>query len=171
MVDVIMCDEIIYCFVFDDVCVFVLSFDCLNICYWIVEKDNVCVQLFDFICVEYMNVDGMIDVGVVYCLLCCKVEEMVEWLKVQGVCVLLYYVGMEFEVWQKYQEMFQCEEGIVMCVMIVFGMGIDKFDVCFVVYFDLLKSVEGYYQEIGCVGCDGMFVNVWMVYGLGDVVQ
>lgn len=57
-----------------------------------------------------------------------------------------------------------------MCVIIVFGMGIDKFDVCFVVYIDLFKLMEGYYQEIGCVGCDGELVEVWFCYGLGDVV-
>jgi ATP-dependent DNA helicase RecQ len=84
---------------------------------------------------------------------------------------LPYHAGMEFEVRQKHQEMFQREEGIVMCATIAFGMGIDKPDVRFVAHLDLPKSVEGYYQETGRAGRDGMPANAWMAYGLGDVVQ
>ncbi len=84
---------------------------------------------------------------------------------------LPYHAGMEFEIRQKHQEMFQREEGIVMCATIAFGMGIDKPDVRFVAHLDLPKSVEGYYQETGRAGRDGMPANAWMAYGLGDVVQ
>ena len=84
---------------------------------------------------------------------------------------LPYHAGMEFEIRQKHQEIFQREEGIVMCATIAFGMGIDKPDVRFVAHLDLPKSVEGYYQETGRAGRDGMPANAWMAYGLGDVVQ
>ena len=84
---------------------------------------------------------------------------------------LPYHAGMEFETRQQHQEMFQREEGIVMCATIAFGMGIDKPDVRFVAHLDLPKSVEGYYQETGRAGRDGMPANAWMAYGLGDVVQ
>ena len=78
---------------------------------------------------------------------------------------------MEYEIRQRHQEMFKREEGVVMCATIAFGMGIDKPDVRFVAHLDLPKSVEGYYQETGRAGRDGMPANAWMAYGLGDVVQ
>jgi ATP-dependent DNA helicase RecQ len=144
---------------------FVSSFDRPNIRYSIVEKTNGRKQLLDFIGTEHTG-----DAGIVYCLSRKKVEETAEFLNENGIRALPYHAGMDYALRSNNQARFLREDGIVMVATIAFGMGIDKPDVRFVCHLDLPKSLEGYYQETGRAGRDGLPSNAWMAYGLQDVV-
>jgi len=144
---------------------FVSSFDRPNIRYSIVEKTNARKQLLDFITTEHPS-----DSGIVYCLSRKKVEETAEFLNENGIRSLPYHAGMDHARRAANQARFLREENIVMVATIAFGMGIDKPDVRFVCHLDLPKSIEGYYQETGRAGRDGLPASAWMAYGLQDVV-
>jgi len=159
-------EEIIHRLQLEDARQFVSSFDRPNIRYQIVEKANGRKQLLDFIESEHAD-----DAGVVYCLSRKKVEETAEFLKQSGINALPYHAGMDYAKRTANQARFLREDKIVMVATIAFGMGIDKPDVRFVAHLDLPKSIEGYYQETGRAGRDGLPANAWMAYGLQDVVQ
>ena len=150
----------------EDAQLFISSFDRPNIRYRIEEKKQPLEQLLRFIEREHPG-----DAGVVYCQSRKRVEELAQALQDAGVQALPYHAGLPADVRQAHQNRFLREEGIVVVATIAFGMGIDKPDVRFVAHVDMPKNIEGYYQETGRAGRDGLPADAWMVYGLQDVVN
>jgi ATP-dependent DNA helicase RecQ len=145
---------------------FVASFDRPNITYRIAPKNEPRKQLLDLLRTEHPG-----DAGIVYCLSRASVDKTAEFLVANGIPALPYHAGLDNRTRAANQARFLREDGLVMVATIAFGMGIDKPDVRFVAHLDLPKSVEGYYQETGRAGRDGLPSTAWLAYGLQDVVQ
>ncbi len=145
---------------------FVASFDRPNITYRIEPKVEPTRQLLNLI---HNGHPG--EAGIVYCLSRASVEKTAEFLARNQITALPYHAGLDAVTRTRHQARFLREDGLVMVATIAFGMGIDKPDVRFVAHLDLPRSVEGYYQETGRAGRDGLPSTAWLAYGLQDVVQ
>lgn len=145
--------------------VFVSSFNRPNIRYNVEPKRNSFDRLLQFL-KEHSN-----DSGIIYCLSRGAVEKLAEDLQAEGYNVLPYHAGLEKDVRARHQELFLKDEVKIITATIAFGMGIDKSNVRFVVHMDLPKSVEGYYQETGRAGRDGLNSEALLFYSAGDVMK
>ncbi|MBQ2242726.1 MAG: DNA helicase RecQ [Bacteroidales bacterium] len=146
-----------------DAKVFKDSFNRKNLYYEIRDKTNVKREIIKFI----KNNRG--KSGIIYCLSRKKVEDIAEFLNVNGIKARPYHAGMDAATRAKNQDAFLMEEVDVIVATIAFGMGIDKPDVRFVIHYDIPKSLEGYYQETGRAGRDGKEGQCIAFYSYKDI--
>jgi ATP-dependent DNA helicase RecQ len=149
----------------EDATVFKTSFNRKNLYYEIRSKKDIDKQLIRYI----KSHTG--KAGIIYCLSRKRVEEVSELLGVNGIKALPYHAGLDPQVRMANQEAFLNEEVEVMVATIAFGMGIDKPDVRFVIHYDAPKSLEGYYQETGRAGRDGLDGTCILFYTYDDILK
>lgn len=142
---------------------FVSSFNRANIRYTVEEKRGSFDKLISFL---QHHKD---EAGVIYCLSRTSVEKLAQDLQDMGYKALPYHAGLEKSARVKHQELFLRDEVNIMVATVAFGMGIDKSNVRYVVHMDLPKNIEGYYQETGRAGRDGLNSEALLFYSYADV--
>lgn len=149
----------------EDANIFRSSFNRTNLIYEVKPKKQAKKQLIRIV-KEHKG-----ESGIVYCLSRKKVDEIADFLKVNGVKVAPYHAGMDSGARMANQDAFLNEDTDVIVATIAFGMGIDKPDVRFVIHYDVPKSIEGYYQETGRAGRDGLKGKCVMFYTYNDILK
>ncbi|MEN9684469.1 MAG: helicase RecQ [Bacteroidota bacterium] len=141
------------------------SFNRPNIYYYVKPKKN----YYDVL-VEYLEAHRE-DSGIIYCLSRAATDRLAENLKADGFSAEAYHAGLEKNTRDERQDLFLKDNIKIMVATIAFGMGINKSNVRFVVHADLPKNIEGYYQETGRAGRDGLHSEAILFYGAGDVMK
>jgi ATP-dependent DNA helicase RecQ len=145
--------------------IFISSFNRPNIRYTVEPKQKSFERLL-----EFLKAHGD-DSGIIYCLSRASTEKLAEDLGRAGYKALPYHAGLEKDIRAKNQELFLKDDIKIIVATIAFGMGIDKSNVRFVVHMDLPKSIEGYYQETGRAGRDGLPSEALLFYTYADVMK
>ena len=145
--------------------VYISSFNRDNLYYEVKPKQDIKKHLIKFLKKQHGKS------GIIYCLSRKKVEEIAEFLSVNGFKAAPYHAGLESGVRMKNQDDFLNEDVDIIVATIAFGMGIDKPDVRFVVHYDVPKSLEGYYQETGRAGRDGVNSHCLMFFSHNDIIK
>jgi ATP-dependent DNA helicase RecQ len=144
---------------------YVASFNRPNLTYRVLAKSSAYQQVLDFIR-AHPN-----DSGIVYCASRKSTDALAEKLTKDGIKALPYHAGMESRERTRNQEAFLRDDARVITATIAFGMGINKPNVRFVIHYDLPKNIEGYYQETGRAGRDGLPSECVLLFSVGDVVK
>lgn len=145
--------------------VFENSFNRPNIWYYVKPKRNYYEELTDYLKNHKKNS------GIIYCLSRTSTEKLAEDLKDDGFNAEAYHAGLEKSVRDERQDKFLKDDINIIVATIAFGMGINKSNVRFVIHADLPKNIEGYYQETGRAGRDGLHSEAILFYGTGDVMK
>ena len=144
---------------------YVASFNRPNLSYRILPKARPYDQTLEFV-----RSRGE-ESGIIYCSSRKGTETLAERLRADGVLARPYHAGLDAEVRAEHQELFLRDEVRVICATIAFGMGINKPNVRFVIHYDLPKNIEGYYQETGRAGRDGLPADCLLLYSPGDAAK
>ncbi len=142
---------------------FTTSFDRPNIRYTVLEKHRPQAQLRRFLARRTS------ESGIVYALSRRRVEEVAAYLRDQGYSAAAYHAGLNRETRKEVQDRFIRDDLLIVVATVAFGMGIDKPNVRFVVHYDMPRHLEGYYQETGRAGRDGLPSEAFLLFGLQDV--